>query len=148
MTERIELSPAESDGGIALEPALDQLIHLMLRVMEDSAWRDRAAHLGPGGREPGAGRDPHLHLHGRDDGAQRHRPGPALLRAADPEGIRPYKHIRNKYLSGHKKTGEEEKNFFRGKQQNEELTLPSGKVMTATRETSNQSVIKQRRGQV
>ena len=70
------------------------------------------------------------------------------MRAADPKGIRPYEYLRNKYLSGHKKTGEKEKNFFRGKQQNEELTLPSGKVMTATRETSNQSVIKQRRGQV
>ena len=45
----------------------------------------RAAHLGPGGREPRAGLDPDLHLHGRGDGAQRHRQRPALLRAGAAE---------------------------------------------------------------
>ena len=43
---------------------------------------------------------------------------------------------------------EKGKNFFRGEQQNEELMLPSGLVMTSTGEAINQSVVKQRRGQV
>ena len=36
--------------------------------------------------------------------------------------------------------------FFRGKQQNEELMLPSGQVMMSTGEVVEQSVAKARRG--
>jgi glycosyltransferase involved in cell wall biosynthesis len=33
--------------GFGLEPDLDHLIHVMLEVMEDTAWRERAARIGP-----------------------------------------------------------------------------------------------------
>ena len=45
----------------------------------------RAAHLRPGGREPGAGLHPDLHLHGRRHGAERDRQRSPLLRAGAAE---------------------------------------------------------------
>ena len=50
------------------------------RVLADRVLQLPAADLGPGGREPGPGLDPGVRVHGRDDGAQRHRQRPALHR--------------------------------------------------------------------
>ena len=50
-------------GGVALTVRPDRLLPRHLQA--GRVLQLRAAHLGPGGREPGAGLDPDLHLHGR-----------------------------------------------------------------------------------
>ena len=63
--------------GIDLRP--DRL--LPRHVQADRVLQLRSAHLGAGGRESRAGLHPDFHLHGRGDGAQRHRQRAAVLRA-------------------------------------------------------------------
>ncbi len=55
------------------------------RLQDHRVLQLHSADLGAGGGEPRPRRDPRLRLHGRDDGAQRHRQRPALLRAGAVE---------------------------------------------------------------
>ena len=54
-------------GGLALIFAL--LGCVARGFQDDRPVRHRAAHVGRGRQRPGAGIDPHVHLHGRDPGA-------------------------------------------------------------------------------
>ena len=56
-------------GGLALLFGFTGYLFDMFQIVE--FFQFPAAHLGPGGREPGARRGAHIRRHGRDDGAQR-----------------------------------------------------------------------------